>query len=287
MNTIIVTGVKGQLGYDCVLELKMRGLNPIGTDKEEFDITDINAVYNFFEKNKPDALIHCAAYTAVDKAESDREIAYKVNVEGTKNLALASKKYNIPMMYFSTDYVFDGMGDTPYRVDTKKSPINYYGKTKLDGELEVINNLSKYFILRISWVFGINGHNFIKTMIELGKTHKELSVVCDQIGSPTYTYDLAKLIADMIVSDKYGIYHASNEGFCSWADFAKEIFSCTNQDVKVTPVLTKDYKASIAKRPLNSRLDKSSLDSSGFKHLPSWQDATKRYIEELKKINFF
>ena len=287
MKTIIVTGVKGQLGYDCVRQLKERGLNPIGTDKEEFDITDINAVSSFFEKTKPDALIHCAAYTAVDKAESDRDIAYKVNVEGTKNLALTCKRYDIPMMYFSTDYVFDGMGDSPYKVDTKTAPINYYGETKLGGEIEVINNLSKYFILRISWVFGINGKNFIKTMIDLGKTHKELTVVCDQIGSPTYTYDLSKLICDMIGTEKYGIYHATNEGFCSWADFAKEIFVCSGQDVKVMPVLTKDYKASVAKRPLNSRLDKSMLDDAGFKHLPSWQDATKRYIEELKKENYF
>lgn len=283
---ILVTGVKGQLGYDCVRELANRGYhNVLGIDRDELDITDESAVHRFINEYKPDIVMHNAAWTAVDKAEQMQDAVYAVNSLGPKYIAEACKEIKATMFYISTDYVFDGKGETPFEVDSPKSGLSVYGKTKSQGEDFVTSTLSKYFIIRISWVFGINGNNFIKTMLNLAKTHKELNVVCDQIGSPTFTEDLAKLMCDMMETDKYGIYHATNEGFCSWADFAKYIFECADKNAIVHPLTTEEYKKLVpnqADRPLNSRMSKTSLDKAGFKRMPSWQDATKRYIKELK-----
>lgn len=282
MKKILVTGCKGQLGYDIANELERRNIIAIRSDITEMDITDFSSVNNFIKKNSPDAVIHCAAWTAVDKAEDEAALCTKVNVEGTKNIAVVCKELDIPMMYFSTDYVFSGEGVEPFKINDKKGPKSVYGKTKLDGEEEILKLLTKYYIVRISWVFGINGNNFIKTMLKLSENHQELKVVSDQIGSPTYTYDLAPLLCDMIVSGKFGIYHATNEGYTSWSDFAKKIFEVANKNVNVIPVTTEEYGISKAARPKNSRLDKSSLDENGFKRLPSWEDALNRYIKELK-----
>ncbi|MGN1051317.1 MAG: dTDP-4-dehydrorhamnose reductase [Acutalibacteraceae bacterium] len=281
---VLVTGYKGQLGYDVVNELNKRGIECKGVDIDDFDLTKKDETQSFIEKYAPDTVVHCAAYTAVDKAESDRELCKKINVDGVRFIAESCKKLDAKMVYISTDYVFDGMGDIPYKPEDKKDPINYYGLTKSMGEDEVMSFIEKYFIIRISWVFGINGHNFVKTMLRLGKEKEELSVVCDQIGSPTYTFDLAKLIADMINTEKYGIYHATNEGFCSWYDFTKEIHKCAEiTSCKVSPVLTKDYPESVAKRPFNSRMDKSCLTKNGFSLLPKWQDSVKSFVELLLK----
>lgn len=283
---IVVTGVKGQLGYDCVLRLSKLGYkNIIGIDKDELDITDEKAVDSFFLENKPNVLIHNAAYTAVDKAEIEPDIAYKVNALGPKYLASACNKVGAKMIYVSTDYVFKGDGDNFYEVNDKKEGLSVYGKSKSQGEDYVISNLKEHFIVRTSWVFGINGKNFVKTMINLGKTRDSLNIVCDQIGSPTYTHDLAVLLCDMINSDKYGIYHAHNEGVCSWADFASYIFKAANLNVKVNYLTTEEYLKLVpnqAKRPLNSRLSTKSLTDNGFNLLPTWQDAIDRYIDELK-----
>lgn len=277
---ILVTGYKGQLGYDIVNECGNRGIEAIGVDIEEMDITDANKVNEVITSNNYDAVIHCAAWTAVDKAEDNVALCTKVNVNGTRNIAEVCNRLDIPMMYFSTDYVFDGEGDKPYAEYDKRMPLNVYGQTKYEGELEV-EKLKKYFIIRISWVFGLNGANFIKTMLRLGKENGAVNVVADQFGSPTYTYDLAKLCVDMIVSDAYGVYHATNEGICSWYEFACEIFKVANMDVKVTPV-NSDAFLTRAKRPKNSRMSKTELDKHGFKRLPSWQDALQRYIKELE-----
>lgn len=277
---IIVTGVNGQLGYDVVKELNRRGIPCRGIDIDDLDITDSKAVMEYIGKEKPEAVIHCAAYTAVDKAEEDVEKCTLVNVNGTENIALACKKTGSKMMYISTDYVFPGNGETEYGIDDEKAPQSVYGRTKLDGEYKVLENTDKFFIVRISWVFGKNGNNFIKTMLRLSETKKELNVVCDQIGSPTYTADLAPLLCDMIVTEKYGIYHATNEGFCSWAEFAKAIFEKSGKDVKVTFISSDKYPAK-AKRPLNSRLSKASLDNAGFSRLPSWESALERYLDEI------
>lgn len=282
MKKILVTGCKGQLGYDIANELEKRGIEPIRSDINEMDITDINSVSSFIKSNNPDAVIHCAAYTAVDKAEENEAVCMKVNVDGTQNIANVCKELDIPMMYFSTDYVFNGEGEEAFKVFDKTGPISIYGKSKLLGENALRDTLKKFFIIRISWAFGVNGNNFIKTMLNLSNTHNELKIVGDQIGSPTYTYDLAILCCDMIVTEKYGIYHATNEGYVSWADFAKEIFKQANKDVKVVPVTTEEYGISKAKRPKNSRLDKSSLDINGFERLPKWEDALKRYLKEIK-----
>ena len=281
MDKILVTGFAGQLGHDIVHELKKRNISAFGIDKDELDITDENAVNNFFIDNKFSHIIHCAAWTAVDKAEDEslKKVVYDVNVNGTKYIMQNCEKFDIPMMYFSTDYVFGGEGDKPFKVGDKVNPLGYYATTKYLGEEEV-RKLKKYFIIRISWAFGKNGTNFIKTMIELSKKHKELNVVCDQIGSPTYMKDLAILASDMILTDKYGTYHATNEGYVSWADFAREIFRQKNLDVKVNDVTTEEYNAK-AKRPKNSRLDKSKLDMEGFNRLPTWQDALSRFLKEL------
>lgn len=286
-SRILVTGYKGQLGYDCVRELKERGYqNVLGIDKDELDITDEGKVHDFILDYKPDVVMHNAAWTAVDKAEEMPDAVYKVNALGPKYIAEACKEVGALMFYISTDYVFDGKGEKPFEVDSPKDGLSVYGKTKSQGEDFVTSVLDKYFIIRISWVFGINGHNFIKTMLKLSDTHKELSVVDNQIGSPTYTYDLSKLMCDMMVTEKYGIYHATNEGYCSWADFAKYIFEVAKKDVIVHPVSTIEYKRLVpnqADRPLNSRMSKTSLDKAGFTRLPSWKDAVRRYIEELDK----
>ena len=286
---IIVTGVKGQLGFDCLRVLKEQGFtNVIGVDKDELDITDEKAVNDFIVKEKPEVVMHNAAWTAVDKAEENKDLVYQVNALGPKYIAEACKKVNAKMVYISTDYVFDGKGDKYFEIDDLKNGLSTYGVTKSKGEDFVKENLTKYFIVRISWVFGINGHNFIKTMLNLAKKGiKELNVVDDQIGSPTYTYDLAKLLVEMIQTDKYGVYHATNEGVCSWAEFAKYIFEVTKQDVTIHPVSTEEYMKLVpnqAKRPLNSRMSKESLTKAGFSKLPTWQDAVNRFIKnELEK----
>lgn len=276
---ILVTGVKGQLGHDIVNECKERNIEVVGVDVEEMDITDTKMVEEVIKGGNFNAVVHCAAWTAVDKAEDEVEACTKVNVEGTKNIANVCKELDIPMMYFSTDYVFDGQGETPWNEYDQRNPLNVYGQTKYEGEL-IVEALEKYFIVRIAWVFGVNGNNFIKTMLRLGKERGEVSVVNDQIGSPTYTYDLAKLVVDMIQTDKYGIYHATNEGLCSWYEFACEIFKQAEIDVTVTPVDSNAFPAK-AKRPSNSRMSKDMLDKNGFKRLPTWQDALKRYIKEI------
>ena len=286
-SKIIVTGVKGQLGYDCLRRLSEAGFtNVLGIDIEDLDITDEKAINELVLKEKPEVFIHNAAWTAVDKAEQFTEQVYKVNALGPKYIAEACKKVNAKMVYISTDYVFDGKGTNFFEVNDKKDGLSVYGKTKSQGEDFVRASLDKYFIVRISWVFGINGNNFIKTMVKLADSgKKELNIVNDQIGSPTYTYDLAKLLVDMIQTEKYGVYHATNEGICSWAEFASYIFKAANKDVTVIPISTADYKKLVpsqADRPLNSRMSKSSLDEAGFPRLPKWQDAVDRYLKELK-----
>ncbi len=282
MMKVLVTGVKGQLGFDIVKACQEANIEAIGVDIEQMDITDYEAVCKVIKKSEVDAVIHCSAYTAVDKAEEDVDTCNRVNIEGTRNIALVCQELNLKMMYFSTDYVFDGQGQRPWQVDDAASPINVYGQSKYLGEQEVRNLIEKHFIIRISWVFGINGNNFVKTMLRLGDDRDEINVVDDQFGAPTYTYDLARLAVDMIQSDKYGTYHATNEGDISWYEFAKEIFAQAGVEVKVNPVSSTQFK-SAAKRPSNSRMDKSRLDQAGFKRLPSWQDALKRYLIELQK----
>lgn len=277
---LLVTGVKGQLGHDVVKECEKRGITAIGVDIEEMDITDAGACEKVIKEAKVDAVIHCAAYTAVDAAEDNIELCRKINAEGTENIVKVCRELNIKMMYFSTDYVFNGKGDRPWKTDDDRCPLNVYGQTKYEGELAVENSLEKYFILRIAWVFGVNGKNFIKTMLRLGKEKGAVSVVNDQIGSPTYTADLAVLVVDMIQTDKYGIYHATNEGLCSWYEFACQIFNEAKMDVKVTPVSSDAFPAK-AKRPSNSRMDKSKLTENGFSPLPDWQNALKRYLNEI------
>ena len=279
---ILVTGVKGQLGYDVVNEMEKRGLEAVGVDVEEMDITDKAACEKVITESKVDAVIHCAAYTAVDAAEDNVEVCMKVNAEGTRNIAEVCKKLDIKMMYISTDYVFDGQGERPWEPDDERHPLNVYGQSKYEGELAVEELLEKFFTVRIAWVFGVNGKNFIKTMLRIGKERGAASVVCDQIGSPTYTYDLARLLVDMIQTDKYGRYHATNEGLCSWYEFACEIFRAAGMDdVKVTPVTSAEYPASKAKRPMNSRISKEKLSENGFERLPDWKDAVARYLKEI------
>ena len=275
---ILVTGASGQLGFDVIKKLKLNNIDTIATDSSILDITDKNKTFQFIKNIKPTHIIHCAAYTKVDKAEDEKDLCEKVNVTGTKNLSIACEELKIPIMFFSTDYVFDGNKKTAYNIYDKKNPLSVYGKTK-DSAEEIIKKLDKYFIIRISWVFGINGNNFINSMINLSKNREFINVVSDQIGSPTYTYDLSNLIINMITTNKYGIYHATNEGFVSWADFAREIFKMLNIKTKIYDILTKDYNSK-AKRPLNSVLDKKSLIDNGFNLLPDWKDALKRYLCE-------
>ena len=278
---VFVTGVKGQLGYDVVKELERRGMEAIGVDIEEMDITDAASVEKVIGEAAPDAVIHCAAYTAVDAAEDNVELCRRVNADGPENIAKMCKKLDIPMIQISTDYVFDGMGEQLWQPDDKREPVSVYGQTKYEGELAVQNTLEKYFIVRIAWVFGVNGKNFVKTMLNLGKTRDKLTVVCDQFGSPTYTYDLAKLLVDMVQTDKYGVYHATNEGFCNWYEFACEIFKQAGVEVEVAPVTSDQYPTK-AKRPFNSRMSKDKLEENGFERLPDWKDALSRYLKELE-----
>lgn len=276
---LLVTGVNGQLGHDIVNECKKRGIEVVGVDVEEMDITNVIRVEKVIKYGNYDAVIHCAAWTAVDKAEDEAELCSKVNVDGTNNIANVCRALNIPMMYFSTDYVFDGQGENEWKEYDNRNPLNVYGQTKYEGEL-IVEKLPKHFIVRIAWVFGVNGNNFIKTMLRLGKERGAVSVVNDQIGSPTYTYDLSKLVVDMIQTDKYGIYHVTNEGLCSWYEFACEIFKQANMDVEVTAVNSSAFPAR-AKRPNNSRMSKEMLDKNGFNRLPLWQDALSRYLKEI------
>lgn len=279
---ILVTGYKGQLGYDVVNEATSRGIEAVGVDIDEMDITNQNQVNTVIKSGNYDAVVHCAAWTAVDKAEEPElfDTVKKVNATGTKYIADVCEELDIPMMYFSTDYVFDGEGTTPWNEYDERHPLNVYGLTKAQGE-EYVEKLKKHFIIRIAWVFGKNGNNFIKTMLRLGKERGAVSVVNDQIGNPTYTYDLAKLVVDMIQTDKYGKYHATNSGdFISWYDFACEIFKQAGMDVKVTPVDSDQFPAK-AKRPKNSRMNQTELDKNGFNRLPAWQNALGRYLKEI------
>lgn len=277
---VLVTGVKGQLGYDIVKECEKRNIDAIGVDIEEMDITNPAQVEEVIKEAQVDAVIHCAAWTAVDKAEEQVDLCRKVNKDGPANIAKICEELDIPMMYFSTDYVFNGLGEEPWMEYEEREPLNVYGQTKYEGELEV-ERLKKYFTIRISWVFGLNGHNFIKTMLRLGKERGEVSVVNDQVGSPTYTYDLAKLCVDMIQTDKYGTYHATNQGYCSWYEFACEIFKQAGMNVKVNPVDSSAFPAK-AVRPKNSRMNQTELDRNGFDRLPTWQDALERYLKEIQ-----
>lgn len=310
---VLVTGVAGQLGHDVMNELAARGYEEIGSDIKEtyagiqdgtavttmpyvaMDITDEKSVQEVLKTANPDVVIHCAAWTAVDLAEDEdkKDLVYAVNAKGTENIAKVCKELDAKMVYTSTDYVFDGQGEEPWQPDCKDySPLSVYGQTKLDGELAVANTLEKYFIVRIAWVFGKNGKNFIKTMLNVGKTHDKLTVVCDQIGTPTYTFDLARLLVDMVETEKYGYYHATNEGgYISWYDFTKEIFrqatemgheEYSEDRLTVKPVTTAEYGISKAARPFNSRLDKSKLVECGFTPLPTWQDALARYLKEIE-----
>ena len=295
-----VTGVNGQLGHDVMNEIDRRGMEGIGSDISEvymgmpdgsavctmpyqkLDITDAEEVMNVLRRVRPEVMIHCAAYTAVDAAEENEALCRKVNAEGTRNIAAACKELDIKMIYISTDYVFDGTGERPWEPDDKQAPVSVYGQTKYEGELAVQELLEKYFIVRIAWVFGINGKNFVKTMLKLSENHDTLRVVNDQFGSPTYTYDLAKLLIDMALTEKYGVYHATNEGICSWYDFACAIFKTAGIPMNVQPVSTAEYGAR-AKRPANSRMSKEKLSKNGFERLPAWQDALERYLSILER----
>lgn len=286
---VLVTGSKGQLGYDVIKELCSRRHEALGFDLPELDITDEAAVQAVFDRVKPDAVIHCAAWTAVDAAEESGNIAkvFAVNEGGTRNLAAACKRTGAKLLYLSTDYVFDGQGSAPWGADEPRfAPLNEYGKSKLAGENAVRELLQTYFIVRIAWVFGKNGNNFVKTILRLSETHDTLRVVCDQVGTPTYTPDLARLLVDMIETDKYGVYHATNEGgYISWYDFASAIMQEAGKLTKIIPVTTAEYGLSKAARPFNSRLDKSKLKENGFEPLPDWRDALKRYLKEIGHAN--
>ena len=277
---VLVTGVKGQLGHDMMNELEKRGYEGIGVDVEEMDITDRETVERVMREVHPDKVVHCAAWTAVDDAEDKVELCRKINAYGTENIARMCKELSAPMIYLSTDYVFDGEGTRPWEPDDERHPLNVYGQTKYEGELAVEKYLDAYFIVRIAWVFGVNGKNFIKTMLRLSETHDTITVVDDQVGSPTYTYDLARLLVDMLETEKYGRYHATNEGLCSWYEFAKEIFRQAGREVKVIPVSSEEYPAK-AKRPHNSRMNKDKLREMGFAPLPAWEDALSRYLKEI------
>ena len=277
---ILVTGYNGQLGYDVVKELNSRSVECRGVDREDFDITDRDETVGYICDYAPDAVIHCAAYTAVDRAEDDEENCRKVNADGTENIAVACEKLRAKMLYVSTDYVYGGDGEAPFETDSPTNPRNVYGITKLEGEKAVMKYIDKFFIVRTSWVFGINGNNFVKTMLRLGDEKESLNVVCDQVGSPTYTPDLARLICDLIVTEKYGIYHGTNENYCSWAEFAAEIMKLGGKKTVINPVPSSEYPTK-AERPHNSRLSKKCLDEAGIKRLPTWQDALKRFLKEM------
>ena len=276
---VLITGANGQLGFDVSKRLTSLGIVHKGIDIADCDLTNREQTIAVLTAYAPDCVVHCAAYTAVDKAESNREVCFAVNVEGTRNVALACKRLEAKMIYISTDYVFPGEGDMPYEVDDAKGPLSVYGETKYQGELAVQELIDQYYIVRISWAFGLNGNNFVKTMLRLGKEKSEVNVVCDQIGSPTYTEDLAALLCDMLQTEKYGVYHATNEGYCSWYEFAKRIMELAQLPCKVYPVTSAGYPVA-AKRPLNSRLSKRALIEAGFMPLPAWQDALERFIQK-------
>lgn len=282
---ILVTGINGQLGYDVVNELTKRGIEVIGVGRHDMDITDAEGVNKVIRASAPDAVIHCAAYTAVDAAEENEDLCRRVNAEGPRNIAVVCKELDIKMLQISTDYVFSGQGENIWKPEDRCEPVSVYGRTKYEGELAVQNVLDKYFIVRIAWLYGMNGNNFVKTMLNLSKTRDSIRVVNDQFGSPTFTYDLAKLLADMIVTEKYGVYHATNEGICSWYDFACAIFKEAGIPMEVRPVSSEEYGAK-ATRPANSRMSKEKLTENGFERLPEWQDALKRYIGLLKGAKF-
>ena len=275
---ILATGANGQLGFDVLRAAKSQNIEVTGADIQDFDITNLAETRMFITKHNPTCVIHCAAYTAVDLAEDEREKCHKINVTGTKNIALACKEIGAKMIYISTDYVFDGEGEEPFKVDDIANPVNYYGLTKFQGEQAIAEILQNYFIARISWVYGINGNNFVKTMLKLAENRDELNIVGDQIGSPTYTLHLAPILLDMAQSDKYGIYHITGEGFCSWANFASEVFNISNKQVKVNPIPSSEFPTK-AKRPKNSRLNKSALDDYGFTRMPDWQESLKYFIK--------
>ena len=277
---ILVTGASGQLGYDVERELERRGIEHLGTSSRELDITDREAVERLMAAYRPDAAIHCAAYTKVDLAEDEPERCWAVNADGTRNMAAACRKTGAKLLYISTDYVFPGAGERSYETGDPTGPVNTYGRSKLAGELAVQSLLEKYFIVRISWVFGKNGNNFVKTMLRLAETKAELSVVCDQIGSPTYTADLAPLLCDMVQTERYGVYHATNEGMCAWSEFAEAIFELAGRQVVVHPIPTSAYPTR-AVRPLNSRMSKERLRDNGFQELPEWKNALARYLKEI------
>lgn len=277
---ILVTGASGQLGYDVERELERRGIEHLGTSSRELDITDRAAVEHLMQSYRPDAVIHCAAYTKVDLAEDEPERCWAVNADGTRNMAAACRKTGAKLLYISTDYVFPGAGERSYETGDPTGPVNTYGRSKLAGELAVQSLLEKYFIVRISWVFGKNGNNFVKTMLRLAETKADLSVVCDQIGSPTYTADLAPLLCDMVQTERYGVYHATNEGTCAWSEFAEAIFELAGRQVVVHPIPTSAYPTR-AVRPLNSRMSKERLRDNGFQELPEWKNALARYLKEI------
>lgn len=277
---ILVTGASGQLGYDVERELERRGIEHLGTSSRELDITDRAAVEHLMQSYRPDAVVHCAAYTKVDLAEDEPERCWAVNADGTRNMAAACRKTGAKLLYISTDYVFPGTGERSYETGDPTGPVNTYGRSKLAGELAVQSLLEKYFIVRISWVFGKNGNNFVKTMLRLAESKAELSVVCDQIGSPTYTADLAPLLCDMVQTERYGVYHAANEGTCAWSEFAEAIFELAGRQVAVHPIPTSAYPTRAA-RPLNSRMSKECLHSNGFQELPEWKNALARYLKEI------
>lgn len=274
---VLVTGANGQLGYDVIEVLKLRNIECCGTTRNDFDLCDFTSAEKFITAFHPDVIIHCAAYTAVDKAEEEKELCRAVNAVGTENIAKICKKINAKMLYISTDYVFDGTKKGFYEVDDMPNPINVYGQTKLEGEQAVQKILDRYFIVRISWVFGEHGNNFVKTMLRLGKERKEINVVSDQVGSPTYTVDLAQLLIDMIQTDKYGIYHATNEGECSWAEFAEEIFKVAGMNVNVKHIISNEYPTK-ANRPQNSRMGKKCLTNNGFRKLPKWEESLRYFF---------
>ena len=278
---VAVTGCKGQLGADLTAEMEKRNIQAAGIDIDTVDITDYEALEAFVEAEKPDAVVHLAAYTAVDKAEQEKEKCALINVKGTENIAKICGEKGIKLLYTSTDYIFGGEGDTPFETDSSPAPCNYYGLTKYEGEQAVKKHCPQHFIVRISWVFGVHGKNFVYTMLRLAENNREIRVVNDQTGSPTFTPDISKLICDMIATDKYGVYHATNEGFCTWAELAAEIMRRAGKDTKIIPVSTEQYPTP-AKRPRNSRLSKKSLDDAGFTRLPRWEDALDRFLEEVR-----
>lgn len=281
---VLVTGISGQLGYDVIKVLQNRRIDCLGATRSQFDITDIKQTRDFILDYEPDVVVHGSAYTAVDKAEDDVETCSRVNVDGTRNVAKVCKEIDAKMVYISTDYVFDGKGETAFEITDLPAPLSIYGKSKFGGEEEVKKQLDHYFIVRTSWVFGINGNNFVKTMLRLGQERDKVDVVADQFGSPTYTVDLATLLCDMIETEKYGTYHATNEGYCSWAEFAETIFTYASIPAKVKHISTDQYPTK-AVRPKNSRLSKKSLEEQGFKRLPTWESAVERFIREITREN--